>query len=218
MLSSPSRQICPPPHVHAPQCSQIKPSIILKYDTSFLWHWTCPSTVTPSQLSGTFECQVYGPSLQFPNWHDSSFSSSPKALGICSKRLQYLLFLLYKEYGHSSVHCCNYLFIVCLFHLIQTFSLFLHSLNNFHVEWLCVLFFWCSLFKYVSIFDIFCVSFCLHFYCCLLLLKSALEGTSLEYRFLSFMELFPEDKTLEVEQSAWTVYDSYGPAAFQRCV
>lgn len=32
------------------------------------------------------------------------------------------------------------------------------------------------------------------------------------------MELFPEDKTLEVEQSAWTVYDSYGPAAFQRCV
>lgn len=46
--------------------------------------------------------------------------------------------------------------------------------------------------------DFFVSVFVCVFYCCCCLLKSALERTSLEGRFLSSMALFPQDKTLDM--------------------
>lgn len=93
------------------------------------------------------------------------------------------------------------------------------SLNHFHVERVHVLFFDIAYLSISLHLAFFVFSFCLCFdYCCSLLLKSALERTSLEYRFLSSIELFPQDEILEVDQSIWTFYDSCVPAAFQRFV
>lgn len=207
MLASPSRHMCHLSHVYASQCSWIETSGGPQTGTS-PWHGSLPHCNPFLTFWNSWMPVSYAISIA-SHMGVIALSLAPKDFGFAARDYRTYSTCFPIRNTHLNIVATSHA-IVCLFHQwprrFPNFCIILViSLLNGYISY----FFYIAYLNISLYLDIFCFSFCLCF--CWSLLVTVQVRTPLAYRFLSSMELFAQDKILEMVlqiQSAWTFHDS----------